>query len=58
LRVGIALVAAGAVVLALIVTGVRTASTLDLAPGLFLAVQQLSSSVGVAALGTAREPAL
>jgi EmrB/QacA subfamily drug resistance transporter len=85
LHVGIALVGAGAVVLALTVTGARTASTLDLAPGLFLfgagagmamgqlfdfilagvgmdeigsasgvlqAVQQLSSAVGVAALGT------
>ena len=85
LHVGIALVGAGAVVLALTVTGAHTASTLDLAPGLFLfgagagmamgqlfdfilagvgmdeigsasgvlqAVQQLSSAVGVAALGT------
>ena len=85
LHVGIALVGAGAVVLALTVTGAPTASTLDLAPGLFLfgvgagmamgqlfdfilagvgmdeigsasgvlqAVQQLSSAVGVAALGT------
>jgi EmrB/QacA subfamily drug resistance transporter len=85
LHVGIALVGAGAVVLALTVTGANTASTLDLAPGLFLfgagagmamgqlfdfilagvgmdeigsasgvlqAVQQLSSAVGVAALGT------
>ncbi len=85
LHAGIALVGAGAVVLALTVTGAHTASTLDLAPGLFLfgagagmamgqlfdfilagvgmdeigsasgvlqAVQQLSSAVGVAALGT------
>ena len=85
LHVGIALVGAGAAVLALTVTGAHTASTLDLAPGLFLfgagagmamgqlfdfilagvgmdeigsasgvlqAVQQLSSAVGVAALGT------
>jgi EmrB/QacA subfamily drug resistance transporter len=85
LHVGIALVGAGAVVLALTVTGAHTASTLDLAPGLLLfgagagmamgqlfdfilagvgmdevgsasgvlqAVQQLSSAVGVAGLGT------
>ena len=85
LHVGVAVVGAGAVVLALTVTGARTASTLDLAPGLFLigagagmslgqlfdfilagvgmdevgsasgvleAVQQLSSAIGVAALGT------
>jgi EmrB/QacA subfamily drug resistance transporter len=85
LHLGVAIVAAGTVVLALTVTGTRTASTLDLAPGLFLiglgagasmgqlfdfilagvgmdevgsasgvleAVQQLSSAVGVAALGT------
>lgn len=85
LHIGIALVGAGAVVLALTVTGAHTASALDLAPGLFLfgagagmamgqlfdfilagvgmdeigsasgvlqAVQQLSSAVGVAALGT------
>jgi hypothetical protein len=85
LHIGVAIVAAGAVVLALSVTGTRTASTLDLAPGLFLfglgaglsigqlfdfilagvgmnevgsasgvleAVQQLSSALGVAALGT------
>src|ERR1700722_10686837 len=85
LHVGVAIVAAGAVVLALTVTGAHTASTLDLAPGLFLigagagmslgqlfdfilagvgmdevgsasgvleAVQQFSSAVGVAALGT------
>ena len=36
LHVGIALVGAGAVVLALTVTGAHTASALDLAPGLFL----------------------
>jgi EmrB/QacA subfamily drug resistance transporter len=85
LHVGIAVVAAGTVVLALTVTGAHSASTLDLAPGLFLiglgagasmgqlfdfilagvsmdeigsasgvleAVQQLSSAIGVAALGT------
>jgi EmrB/QacA subfamily drug resistance transporter len=85
LHVGIAVVAVGTVVLALTVTGAQTASTLDLAPGLFLigagagmsmgqlfdfilagvsmdevgsasgvleAVQQLSSAIGVAALGT------
>ena len=85
LHVGVAVVGAGTVVLALTVTGAHTASTLDLAPGLFLigagagmsmgqlfdfilagvgmdevgsasgvleAVQQLSSAVGVAALGT------
>jgi EmrB/QacA subfamily drug resistance transporter len=85
LHVGIALVGAGAVVLALTVTGTRTASTFDLAPGLLLfgagagmamgqlfdfilagvgmdeigsasgvlqAVQQLSSAIGVAVLGT------
>ena len=85
LHLGVATVAAGTVVLALTVTGARTASTLDLTPGLFLiglgagasmgqlfdfilagvgmdevgsasgvleAVQQLSSAVGVAALGT------
>jgi EmrB/QacA subfamily drug resistance transporter len=85
LHAGVAIVAAGTVVLALTVTGAHTASTLDLAPGLFLiglgagasmgqlfdfilagvgmdeigsasgvleAVQQLSSAIGVAALGT------
>jgi predicted MFS family arabinose efflux permease len=85
LHVGIAVVGAGAIVMALTVTGAHTASTLDLAPGLFLigagaglsmgqlfdfilasvgmdevgsasgvleAVQQLSSAIGVAALGT------
>jgi len=85
LHIGVAIVAAGAVVLAMSVTGTRTASTLDLAPGLFLfglgaglsigqlfdfilagvgmnevgsasgvleAVQQVSSALGVAALGT------
>jgi len=79
------IVAAGTVVLALTVSGAHTASTLDLAPGLFLiglgagssigqlfdfilagvgmnevgsasgvleAVQQLSSALGVAVLGT------
>ncbi len=85
LHLGVVIVAAGTVVLALTVTGVHTASTLDLAPGLFLiglgagtsmgqlfdfilagvgmdevgsasgvleAVQQLSSALGVAVLGT------
>jgi EmrB/QacA subfamily drug resistance transporter len=85
LHLGVLLVALGTVVLALSVAGARTASTLDLAPGLFLigagagtsigqlfdfilagvgmdevgsasgvleAMQQLSSAVGVAALGT------
>jgi EmrB/QacA subfamily drug resistance transporter len=85
LHLGITIVAAGTVVLALTVTGAHTASTLDLAPGLFLigvgagmsigqlmdfvlasvsmdevgsasgvleAVQQLSSAIGVAGLGT------
>jgi len=36
LHLGVVIVAAGTVVLALTVTGARTASTLDLAPGLFL----------------------
>jgi EmrB/QacA subfamily drug resistance transporter len=85
LHSGIVVVAAGSVVLALTVTGARSASTLDLAPGLFLiglgagssigqlfdfilagvsmnqvgsasgvleAVQQISSALGVAVLGT------
>jgi EmrB/QacA subfamily drug resistance transporter len=85
LHVGVMIVAAGTVVLALTVTHAHTASTLDLAPGLFLigfgagssigqlfdfilagvgmnevgsasgvleAVQQLSSALGVAVLGT------
>jgi MFS family permease len=85
LHIGVVIVAAGTVVLALTVTGAHTASTLDLAPGLFLiglgagssigqlfdfilagvgmnevgsasgvleAVQQLSSALGVAVLGT------
>jgi EmrB/QacA subfamily drug resistance transporter len=85
LHLGVLIVAAGTVVLALTVTGASTASTLDLAPGLFLigfgagasigqlfdfilagvsmdevgsasgvleAVQQLSSALGVAVLGT------
>ena len=85
LHLGVAIVAAGTVVLAVTVTDARAASTLDLAPGLFLiglgagmsmgqlfdfilagvsmeevgsasgvleAVQQLSSALGVAALGT------
>ena len=85
LLIGVAVVGAGTVVLALTVTGAQTASTWDLAPGLFLigtgaglsmgqlfdfilaavgmeevgsasgvleAVQQLSSAIGVAVLGT------
>lgn len=85
LHIGVAIVAAGTVVLAVTLTGARAASTLDLAPGLFLigvgagssigqlfdfilagvsmdevgsasgvleAVQQLSSALGVAVLGT------
>jgi len=85
LHLGVAIVAAGTVVLAMTVTGAHTATTMDLAPGLFLigvgagmsmgqlmdfvlasvgmeevgsasgvleAVQQLSSAVGVAVLGT------
>jgi hypothetical protein len=85
LHIGVPIVAAGTVVLAVTVAGARTASTLDLVPGLFLiglgagssigqlfdfilagvsmdqvgsasgvleAVQQLSSSLGVAVLGT------
>jgi EmrB/QacA subfamily drug resistance transporter len=85
LHLGVVVVAAGTIVLAVTVTGARTVSTLDLAPGLFLiglgagasigqlfdfilagvgmdevgsasgvleAVQQLSSALGVAVLGT------
>jgi predicted MFS family arabinose efflux permease len=85
LHLGVALTAAGTIVLALTLTGAQTASTLDLAPGLFVigagagasmgqlfdfilagvgmeqigsasgvleAVQQLSTAIGVAALGT------
>jgi predicted MFS family arabinose efflux permease len=85
LHIGVGFTVAGTIVLALTVTGARTASTLGLAPGLFLigfgagasigqlfdfilagvsmeevgsasgvleAVQQLSSAIGVAALGT------
>jgi len=85
LHLGVAIIAAGTVVLALTVAGAHTASSLDLAPGLCLigigagmsmgqlmdfilasvgmeevgsasgvleAVQQLSSAVGVAVLGT------
>jgi hypothetical protein len=85
LHIGVVIVAVGTVVLALTVADARTASTLDLAPGLFLiglgagssigqlfdfilagvgmnevgsasgvleAVQQLSSALGVAVLGT------
>jgi len=85
LHLGVAVIAAGTVGLALTVTGARTASTWDLAPSLFIigcgagasfgqlfdfilagvnmdevgsasgvleAVQQLSSALGVAALGT------
>ncbi len=85
LHLGVAIIVAGTVVLALTMTGAQTASTWDLAPSLFLiglgagasigqlfdfilagvgmnevgsasgvleAVQQLSSALGVAALGT------
>jgi hypothetical protein len=85
LHLGVTIVAMGTVILALTVSGARTASTLDLAPALFLigfgagssigqlfdfilagvsmeqvgsasgvleAVQQLSSALGVAVLGT------
>lgn len=85
LHIGMALIAAGAAVLAVMLTGARTASSWDLVPGLFLvgsgvgatigqlfrfilnsvgmdevgsasgvfeAVQQLSSTLGVAVLGT------
>ncbi len=85
LHLGVAIVAAGTVVLALTMSGAHTATTLDLAPGLFLiglgagaslgqlfdfilagvgmdevgsasgvleAVQQVSSAIGVASLGT------
>src|SRR5919197_1237980 len=85
LQIGVALVAAGAVTLALMLTGAHTASTWDLVPGLILvgigagasfgplfqfvltsvnmrevgsasgvmeALQQLSTSLGVAVLGT------
>ncbi|MEV4314892.1 MFS transporter [Actinocrispum sp. NPDC049592] len=85
LHIGILLIAAGAVALALVLTGARTASTWDLVPGLVLlglgvgasigqlfrfiltsvtmnevgsasgvleAVQQLSTALGVAVLGT------
>ncbi len=85
LHLGVAIVAAGAVLLAMTETGAQTASTWDLAPSLFLiglgagsslgqlfdfilagvgmdeigsasgvleSVQQLSSAIGVAALGT------
>ncbi len=85
LHIGILLIAGGAIVLALVLTGAQTASTWDLLPGLFVigigvgasigqlfqfvltsvsmdevgsasgvfeAVQQLSSALGVAVLGT------
>ncbi len=85
LHLGVVIVMAGTIILAVTVTGARTVSTLDLAPGLFLiglgagasigqlfdfilagvgmdevgsasgvleAVQQLSSALGVAVLGT------
>ena len=85
LHIGVLLIAAGAAVLALVLTGAHTASTWDLVPGLFLvgagagasigqlfrfiltsvsmdevgsasgvleAVQQLSTALGVAVLGT------
>lgn len=46
LHLGVAVVAAGTVALALTVTGARTASTLDLAPGLFLIGLGAGASVG------------
>jgi EmrB/QacA subfamily drug resistance transporter len=46
LHVGVAIVAAGAVVMAMTVTGARTASTLDLAPGLFLVGAGAGMSMG------------
>jgi MFS family permease len=46
LHAGVAVVAAGAVVLAATVTGARTASTLDLAPGLFLIGAGAGMSLG------------
>jgi predicted MFS family arabinose efflux permease len=46
LHVGVVIVAVGTVVLALTVTGARTASTLDLAPGLFLIGLGAGSSIG------------
>ncbi len=46
LHIGIVIVAAGTVVLALTVTGARSASTLDLAPALFLIGLGAGSSIG------------
>jgi EmrB/QacA subfamily drug resistance transporter len=46
LHLGVAITAAGTIVLALTVTGARTASTLDLAPGLFLIGLGAGSSLG------------
>ena len=46
LHLGVAIVAAGAVVLALSVDGARTASTLDLAPGLLLVGLGAGASMG------------
>ena len=46
LHIGVVIVAAGTVVLALTVTGAQTASTLDLAPGLFLIGLGAGSSIG------------
>ena len=46
LHLGVAIVAAGTVVLALTVTGARTASTLDLAPGLSLIGLGAGASLG------------
>jgi EmrB/QacA subfamily drug resistance transporter len=46
LHLGVVVVIAGTVVLALTVTGARTASTLDLAPGLFLIGLGAGASIG------------
>jgi EmrB/QacA subfamily drug resistance transporter len=46
LHLGVAVTAAGTIVLALTVTGARTVSTLDLAPGLFLIGLGAGSSLG------------
>ena len=46
LHLGVSIMAAGTVVLALTVTGARTASTLDLAPGLFLIGAGAGMSMG------------
>ena len=46
LHIGVLLIAAGAVVLALILTGARTASSWDLVPGLFLIGAGAGASIG------------